>query len=428
MSAFKKLLKNKTLRNAGWLVGGKIAQIPINLLVSLLTARYLGPANYGLITYGTAYTAFFASLCNLGINSVLVKEFIDNPGEEGTIIGTSLLLRAVSSVLSAIMIFCIVSIVDIGEKTTITVVALCSLGLIFHIFETINFWFQSRLQSKVTAIATFIAYTATAAYKVVLLVMGKSVEYFAFSTSVDYICVAVVLLIAYKKHSGGAFHVSLEYGKALLKKSCHFILPGLMVAIYAQTDKIMLKQMIGVAENGYYSTAVAVSGMWCFVLTAIIDSAYPGIMSAFRQDERLFVKRNKQLYAVIFYLSLFVSLLFTLLAEPVIGILYGEKYAPAVMPLRIITWYTAFSYLGGARNAWIVCKERQKYLIHIYASSALLNVVLNWVLIPIWGASGAAVASLITQIATTMIVPFFIPELRENSILMVEAIRLKDIR
>ena len=227
----KRLLKNKIVKNAGWLIGGKVGQMLINLVVGLLTARYLGPANYGLINYAAAYTAFFSAFCTLGINSILVKEFIDRPNEEGMIIGTSLVLRAVSSFLSALVIICIVSIADAEEPTTILVVSLSSIGVIFQIVDVINPWFQSKLQSKVTAVASLAAYAITAAYKVVLLVAGKSVVWFAVTSTVDYICVGVFLLVAYRKHHGGKFTVSLDYGKQVLSRSCHFILPSLMVAI-----------------------------------------------------------------------------------------------------------------------------------------------------------------------------------------------------
>ena len=69
--------------------------------------------------------------------------------------------------------------------------------------------------------------------------------------------------------------------------------------------------------------------------------------------------------------------------------------------MQVITWYTAFSYLGVARGAWVVCEGKQKYLTPLYIGSALVNVALNFLLIPCWGATGAAVASLLTQISTT---------------------------
>ena len=421
-------IKNKTVKNAGWLIGGRIIQMIVNLIVGILMARYLGPSNYGLVNYGIAYTSFFSTIASLGINSVLVKEFVDHPGEEGMIIGTSLFLRAISSFLSALSIIGIVFVVDAGEPLTILVVALCSLGLVFHIFEVINFWFQSRLQSKVTAIVNLIAHTITAIYKVVMMATDISVVGFAFATSVDYICIGLMLLYAYKKYNGGNFHISLSYGKELLKKSYHFILPGVMVAIYGQTDKIMLKQMVGSAETGYYSTAVHLSNAWCFVLTAIIDSMYPSIMQAFQHSEEKFVKRNKQLYAIIIYISVSASIMYTILGRFMVNLMYGEAYLPVVAPLIIISWYTALSYLGGARNAWVVCKNRQKYLTHVYAASAAVNVILNYLLIPEFGAVGAAAASMVTQIMTIMVVPFLIKDLRENAIMMVEAVLLRGIK
>ena len=422
------ILGRKTIKNAGWLIGGRVAQMLISFVVGVLTARYLGPSNYGLIGYAGAYTAFFMSFCTLGINSVLVKEFIDNPEQEGTTIGTTLVLRAVSSLLSAMVIICIVLFLDAGEAVTIAVVALCSIGVVFHVFETFNFWFQAHLNSKITAIATFSAYCVTALYRVILMITGKNVILFAFASSVDYICIAVILLFAYKKYGGKRLGFSFGKAKHLLSKSHHFILSGLMVSIYGQTDKLMLKQMINDTEIGYYTTAVTISNMWCFVLAAIIDSVFPSIMEANGKDEKLFKLRNRQLYAIVFYISVIVSLGFTVLAPLIISILYGKEFMGSVNPLRIITWYTAFSYLGVARNAWMVCRDKQKYLKYIYILAAVSNVVLNLVFIPLWGASGAAFASLISQMLTSIILPLFIKPLKENVVLMLEAIMFKGIK
>ena len=120
--------------------------------------------------------------------------------------------------------------------------------------------------------------------------------------------------------------------------------------------------------------------------------------------------------------------MFMIFSPLVIKILYGDAYMPSVQPLRIITWYTAFSYLGVARNAWVVCKGRQKYLTPLYAGAAIANVALNIVFIPLWGASGAAVASLIAQLLTSIIIPLFIKGLRENSVMMLEAICFKGLK
>lgn len=420
------LKKNRVVKNASWIVGGKVMNRVLAFVVGIFAARYLGPSNYGLINYAAAYATFFASLCTLGINSVIVKNFVDHPDQEGETIGTTLLLRAISSFLSALTIIGIVSIVDKGETLTVVVVALYSIGLLFQVFDTLNYWFQARLQSKYSAIAELLSYAAMSVYKIVLLILGKSVEWFAVASALDYVVLAVFLLIAYHKNGGTRFTCSVRKAKELLKSSGSFIIVGLMVSVYACTDKLMLKQMLDSDAVGYYSLASTISVSWVFVLSAIIDSLYPGIMQSFNSDKLDYERKNKQLYAIVFYVSLIASALICLIARPFVVILYGESYLPAVTPLRVVVWYTAFSYLGVARNAWMVCENRQKYLKYIYIGAAALNVVLNLALIPLWGASGAAAASLLTQIATILL-PALIPQLRPNARLMLDAMLLRGV-
>lgn len=424
----KCVLRSKEFRNASWLITGKIIQMVLSFFVSVLTARYLGPSNFGEINYAAAYVAFFTSLCTLGINAVIIKEFVDNPQEQGETIGTTLILRIISSIFSVIMIVCMISLVDYGEPQTIIVSALCSIALVFQTADTFNYWFQWQYKSKITAMATLVAYVATSIYKILLLIFEKNIFWFAFANSVDYIFLAVFLMYVYRRNSGPKLSFSWQKGKKLLSKSYHYILSGMMVAIYGQTDKLMLKQMLNQTAVGYYSLATSINFMWVFVLQAIIDSVYPTIISCYDKDKEEFNKKNKQLYAIVIYVSVFVAILFCLFGKTAIRILYGEAYLPAAEPLKIITWYTIFSYLGVARNAWIVCENRQNYLKYMYASAAILNVVLNYLMIPKWGVSGAASASLITQICTSILLPCFVKDMRGNVKLMIEAFLLRRIR
>lgn len=422
-----KFLKAKESKNAMWLIGGKVVQMILSLFVGVISARYLGPSNYGLISYGSALTSFFMSFCTLGINSIIVKDFFDHPEEQGKALGSAIFMRLVSSLCSSILIISISFVIDYGDWETIVVVALCSVSLVFHVFDTINYWFQSQYKSHITAITAFIAYVATSIYKIVLLVLNKSVFWFAFASSLDYIVLGIVLVLFYKKNNGPKFCVSWEKGKSLLSQSHHYIISGMMVAIYGHTDKLMLKQLLDESSVGYYATAMTICSIWTFVLSAIIDAMYPTIIKSFKDGKEIFDRKNRQLYAIVFYVSAFVSLMFLLFGNIAVWILYGEEYMPAVMPLKIITWYTAFSYLGVARNAWMVSNQKQKYIKRMYVFAVMVNVVLNFVLIPVWGASGAALASLITQIFTSIILPLCYKETRPNAILMLEAIMLKDV-
>lgn len=421
------ILRNRTLRNAGWIIGGRLINKVLVFLVGMLTARYLGPGNYGLIDYAVAYTTFFASLCNLGIKSVIIKDFVDHPEEAGCAIGTTLVLRFLSSVLSALTIVGVVFLLEGNEPTVLLVVALSTLGMLFQIFDTFKRWFQYQLQSKYAAIATIVAYLASSAYKLVLLILGKSVAWFALATSVDHIALAAVLIFAYRRSGGPKLSFSWKKAKELLSVSSSYIMSGLMISIYASTDKLMLKNMLDATAVGYYGLAVSLSTAWGFVLEALIDSMYPTILQCYDRNRERFLKRNRQLYALVIYAALGVSVILCLAAEPVIRLLYGEAYLPAVVPLQIVVWYAAFSYLGSARNAWIVCENKQKFLKYLYCGAAIMNVLLNLALIPLLGTAGAALASLVTQISTVVLMPLLIRPLRPNVRLMLDALLLKGI-
>lgn len=422
-SIITNFLHKKEVKNAGWLIAGRVIQMVLSFVVGIFAARYLGPSNYGLINYGLAFVTFFSAFCNLGINSILVKEIVNSPNNSGKILGTTCFLRILSSLFSTLLIGIIVWFIDYGEPLTFWVVILCASSLIFQTGEIFNYWFQAQYKSKFSAITSLIAYVATSSYKIFLLVLHMDVRWFAFANTLDCIVYSIIIFYLYKKSGGPKLEVRLWVGKELLKQSYHFILSSAMIAVYMQTDKLMLKQMLSEAEVGYYSIANNLCNIWVFVLAAIIDSVNPTIFRLYEsKDYSRFTKTNKRLYCIVFYLSCFVSICFMLLGKQVISLLYGDVYLGSVGPLMILMWYTAFSYLGVARNAWLVCKNAQKYLKYLYVAAAIINVALNYYLIPLFGAAGAAIASLITQVATSILLPMIFKETRENSKLMLQAI------
>lgn len=427
MNIFRKIGKHRIVKNAGWLMAGKVIHMVLSFFIGLITARYLGPANYGLINYAGAYTTFFAALCTLGINSVIVKNFIDYPDEEGAALGTTIVLRIIAGFLSIALIAGVVSIIDRNDSLALIVVVLYSISLIFQSFDIFHQWFQSRLLSKYFAISTLVAYCIMSAYKIFLLATGMSVVWFALSNSVDYVVVAIFLYIFFKKCKGPKLSFSWKKGRQLISVSRSYILVGLMTSIYAFTDKFMLKQFLGDSVVGYYSLAFTVSYLWAFILSAFIESISPSIMRYHNEDKTLYYTTNKRLYALVFYFSVFMSAVVFFIAPLFIEVVYGDAFLPSVGCLRVAVWYVAFSYLGVARNVWVVCEKKQKYLKYIYLGSAVLNVAVNAALIPFFGAVGAAAASLLTQISTVFIFPLMFKELRPNVRLMVDAILLRGV-
>lgn len=418
--------RNKVVKNASWLIGIQLVKAVLALVISMLTARFLGPSGFGLINYAASIVSFVAPIMYLGLTGVLVQELVTHPEREGEILGTSIFLTLISSLFCIGGVAAFVSIANFGERDTFLVCLLYSTLLIFQSLEIMIYWFQAKLLSKYSSMVALFAYLIISGYKIFLLATGKSVYWFAVSNALDYMVIAIGLLFVYRRMGGARLRFSTETAKNLLKKSRYYIIPDMMVAIFAQTDRIMLKLMIDDAATGYYSAAVACAGMTAFVFSAVIDSFRPMIFEDKKNNEGQYEKDVCRLYSIIIYLSLLQSVFITVFAGLIIRILYGVDYAPSVSALRLIVWYTTFSYVGSVRNIWILAESKQKYLWVINLTGAAANVVLNYFLIPVMGIMGAALASLITQIFTNVIIGFIIKPIRYNNRLMIKALNPAD--
>lgn len=415
-------MKNSILKNAGWIIGCRIIQSILNLIIGLITARYLGPSNYGLISYVASVVAFAMPIMQLGLKHTLVKEFVKSPDKEGTILGTSLMLNIISSIFCMIGSVAFVMVVNAGEIETILVCALYSLTLLFNATEMTQYWFQSKLLSKYPSVAALIAYVVVAVYKIYLLVTQKSIIWFALSNVIEYLLISVILIVIYKKLGGQKLSIDWSIGKKLLSQSKFYIIPSLMVMIFQHTDRIMVKIMVGEAETGFYSAAITCIGISAFVFNAVIDSARPVIVETKERNQELYEKRVIQLYSIITWMSLAQCIVMTLLAKPLVLLLYGAEYSKTASILAVAVWYITFGHYGSVRNIWILAEDKQKYLTAINVIGASSNVLLNFFLIPRYGAIGAAVASVVTQFFTNVIIGFIFKPIRHNNDLMIKGL------
>lgn len=411
----------KVFHNAKWIVICKILQSLLQLAVGMLSARFLGPSNYGLIKYAASVVAFAMPLMKLGLDATLVHELVEHPEKEGEIIGTSLLMNFASGLACMGGVFAFSRIMNAGETETIIVCVLYSISLVFAALEMIQYWFQYKLMSKYSSLVMLGVYFVVSAYKIFLLATEKSVYWFAVSNSVEYGLVAILLVVIYLK-KGGKLGISLKTGISMLGKSRHFIVASMMVVIIQNTDHVMLTKIAGKAENGFYSAAITCTIIAQFVFTAIIDSFRPVILENKKENSPEYELNVSRLYCITQYLSLAQSIVFTVFAELIVSVLYGAEYAATVPVLRILIWYFSFSVMGVVRNVWIVAEQKQKYLWIINLTGVVLNVTLNAFLIPRFGACGAATASLATQIFANFIFGFIFKPIRENNRLLLAAL------
>lgn len=416
---------NKVLKNASWIIGIQIIKALLGLVISMFTARYLGPSNYGLINYASSIVTFISPLMYLGLSGILVQEIIDNPQREGETLGTSMTMSFVSSLFCILGIFSFTLVANPGEKYTTIICVLYSVLLLFQSIDLIQYWFQAKLLSKYSSIVSLIAFIPVSVYKIFLLVTNKSVIWFAISNVLEYLIISLSLVVIYRKLNGRKLSFSLKTVKRLFSKSRYYIVASMMVSIFSQTDRIMLKIMVDDSATGYYSAGVACAGITSFVFVAIIDSFRPMIFQYKKIDNNRYEKSICSLYSIIIILSLAQSVFITFCSSTIVNILYGSSYEPTINVLRVIVWYTTFSYLGTIRNIWMLAENKEKYIWILNLAGALGNIVLNLMLIPCWGITGAATASLITQVFTNVLMGFIIRPVRYNNELMFKSLAPK---
>lgn len=417
----------KVAKNAGWIIGCKLVKAILALFITMLTARCMGPSNYGLINYAAGIVAFFTPIMKLGIDSVLVHQIVQYPQKEGETVGTAMVLNVVSSILCIIGVTAVSAILNPGENETIVICALYSTMLIFQAIEMVQYWFHAKLMAKYISMAMVASYLCVSIFQIILLINQSHIYWFALSHSIDFLIIAVVLLVIYHRKADQPLRFSWERANALLRVGVYYIFSALMITVFQQTDRIMLKTMLGNEAVGFYSAAVTCSGMISFVFVAVIDSARPKIFEAHKIGKQKFEDALSKLYTVIIYSALFVSLLVTLFAPLIIHIMYGKEYAPSVNALRVSAWFITFSYIGTVKNIWIITNHKQKYLLAMNFCGAVTNIILNALLIPLYGVIGASIATVTSEIFTNVILGFMLAPIRENNMIMLKSLRFRNV-
>lgn len=403
----------KLIGNVTWSMVSKIYSMLISLVVGALSARYLGPSNYGVLNYGTSLISFFSTVSALGFASTLPVEMVRDKKNEGKIIGSAVVFRFVTSIICFIGIFLLLEILEPNNKLIQVVTMLQAISVVLNTYEIFLYWFQMRLQMKMVTIASMIALTVTAIWRVTLLAKQASVEFFALSNSISALVTGICILFFFWK-SKDRPRLSFEFqeGKQLLLSSYHFVISGLAVTLYSQLDRIMLGKIVSSESVGFYSAAMNIAIMWEFVPLALINTARPAIADLKVKNERDYQEKYKLLLLAITIMGICVSVGFMIFGKLIIYILYGESYDPAVPALWILIWATSFSMIGTARVIWLVAENKNQYEKYCVIIGAIVNVILNALFIPRWGIVGASITTLISQFIVACITPYFFKDIR----------------
>lgn len=408
----EKTLMGRFIGNTGWMMFRNIYSMLISLIVGSLSARYLGPSNYGLLNYGSSIISFFTTVSKLGMDSFVVGEMARQPEKENSYLGSALIMRLVTSILSFFAVWGIVVVLEPDNRLLQTVTVLQAVAIVFQSSEVFYFWFQVRLKMKYVTLASIAALTVTGAWRILLLANQASVQWFALSASISALICGGLVMIFFLTKAKAKLTFCPSDARYILQNSYHFIINGLAVTLYTQLDRIMLGKVISEDAVGFYSAASTIAVLWEFVPSAMMNSASPLLIKEYDKDKKSFEKKYKMLLAGITLMGVAVGIGFTVFSKLAIFVLYGKEYYPAIPVLSILIWSTGFSMIGTARGIWVIAGRKNRYVKYYTLIGAVVNLVLNLLVIPVWGIIGAAVTTLFSQIVVSLIAPLLFKETR----------------
>ena len=423
-SGFKKYLSNTS-----WLFAEKIFRILTNLFITIWLARYLGPEQFGTFNYAISFVALFSVLSTLGLDNLINKELLAHSSDSNSILGSSFVLRIIGAILLCILSISTISILRPEDTMMLTFVVIISLTFFFNVFDIIKYWFQSHVQAKYSAIADGIALFIGAIAKIILILNEAPLVSFVWLVLVEAIILSIILLIIYKRKSNqiSKWTFSKDKAKYLLQEAWPLILAGTLYVLYTRVDQIMLGEIVGDSSVGIYSAAVRISESWIFIPTIIATSFFPAMLNARKVDYSLYIQRTKHLLNIMAFLGLCAGIGVWFLAEPFISLTFGSNYIDSSTVLIIHIWGGLFTAMSTVAYRYFITEGLQKLSFYRGLIGFIINIVLNYLLIPTYGVLGAAISTVISQIMALYLFNFTNAKTRPMFYMQTRALFLLDI-
>jgi O-antigen/teichoic acid export membrane protein len=413
----------KYFKNTGMLFIGRVGSLFIKMLVGIAVANYLGREHNGIITGGTVYIYFFSAIATLGLDQFIVKELHQFPDNRDQILGTAFWMKVFAGLCCVPLIWLAYHIYPAKGTPYYFVLVFSSIGLI-QAFNVIDSYFQSQVQSKYIMQVQIYGNVVSAVVKLLLIFYKMPLLYFVYAYTLDFLFLSIGYYFTYQRKQRNILNwvYSSELAKKLLSFSWPLIISGIMVSLYMKIDQIMIQNIAGVKEAGAYATVAQLSEAWNFIPAVIVSSLFPAILNARRDDYDRYKKRIQNLYDLMVYLSLPVAIVITF-ASPIIYKLYKPEYASAAPVLSVHIWSGIFVFLGAANSQYLIAENFSKLTFMRTGFGALVNILLNLILIPKMGMMGAAIATLVAYASSAFFV-LLIPKIRQQGFMMFKSLFL----
>jgi PST family polysaccharide transporter len=394
------------VRNTSWLAADKVVRLGFGLVVGVLIARALGPQQFGLLSFVLALVTLCGAIGSLGLDTITIRSLVADPSSAAVTLGTVFALKLAGAAAAALVVVALCRVLRPQQPEAWQIAAIIGGGQVFMAFDAIDFWFQSRLESRLTVLAKNAAFLIASVVRVLIVIGGATVLALAWATALEYVLAGTALALVYVRRGSNqlvSWRIRWRTAQKLLGQSWPLVFSGLVIAIYMRLDQVMLATMSGDTEVGVYSVAVRLAEVWYFVPVAAAGSTLPTILRSREASSMLFEARMAHLFALMALVGYGVAVATTVLAGFVVPFLYGSAYAGSIMPLIVLGWTGILVCLGVARENWMLAEGLMKWSLVTTALGAAANIALNIVLIPPYGALGAAIATLIAQLIAVLL-------------------------
>jgi polysaccharide transporter, PST family len=419
-SIFKKLFfgtKNREVRdilkNGSWLFLDKILRQGLNFVLTAYIARYLGVELFGLWSYALAFVVIFSFFSTLGIYNQLLRDFVRYPEKQNELLGNAFIIKLLGACVAFVLSYATIVITKPEQPLLHNIISLIAIGYIIQSFDVIDFFFQSQLKAKWIAISRFVSFLIFASLKLYLVHAEFPLLSFIWAQLGELLFSASIMAFFFNRYYQSIFKWKINWSgmSLMLKESLPILFAEIAILIYMRIDQVMIGEMMGNGAVGIFSAAVRLSELWYLVPGVICSTLFPTIIKAYYEGGAGYQKKLQRLYDLLVWLSIGIAITISIIAPYIVDIIYGDQFRSASSILVIHIWTSVFVFIGFASNQQLVLENLGKFSFYRTLFGVLANVSFNFILIPIWGAMGAAYATL-AALAFSWLSSYFFKETR----------------
>ncbi len=413
----------KILGNVGWLFVERILTMILAFFVGIWVIRYLGSENFGKLSYTTSFVARVSAIAQLGLNAIVIRNIVHEEKAAPEILGTAFVLKLIASSVTILIISIAIWTFDTDPDVR-WMTLIIAFSLMFSAFDAIEFWFQSQVLSGVLAIVRSVQLILSSLIKLSFIALKLPLMAFVWLILAEQVVKVLGMLWVYLKYHQSILQWRVNWSKGLemLRDSWPLILSGVMVTIYMKIDQVMLGNMANAQAVGNYAAAVRFSEIWYFIPMAVCSSVFPAILRAKQRSREEYYARLQQLYDLMAWMALAIAIPMTFASVPLLTTLLGKEFAEAGQILAWHIWAGPFVFLGVARSNWLMAENFTRFSFLTTSLGAIVNILLNFLLIPPYQGVGAAIATIIAYAVATHVSCLFYPPMLDSGWMLTKAL------